>query len=113
MKLSELDIEQASKKSCETAEIYRALDEDNSTTSVLNEEAFSLAAKQKCRWNWDNSLRSNCDDFLETLEYDINPERYLKRKNLIPMYIALQKIYNILVMYFHRQMPRMARGRFR
>lgn len=30
-------------------------------------------------WNWNDSLRSNKDTFLETLEYDLEGERSLKR----------------------------------
>lgn len=30
-------------------------------------------------WNWNDSLRSNSDKFLETLEYDMDGENSLKR----------------------------------
>lgn len=32
-------------------------------------------------WNWNDSLRSNSDKFLETLEYDMDGEQSLKRTN--------------------------------
>lgn len=80
MKLSELELKQTSKDSLDATAKYRVLGEDYLTTGVSNEQA-ALAVKRKYQWNWDNSLRSNCDDFLETLEYDIVPEQYFKRKN--------------------------------
>lgn len=35
--------------------------------------------KKKSAWNWNDSLRSNSDKFLETLEYDLD-DRSLKRR---------------------------------
>lgn len=39
----------------------------------------SLKKSKRKYWNWNDSLRSNSDRFLETLEYDMEGERSLKR----------------------------------
>lgn len=36
-------------------------------------------------WNWNDSLRSNSDKFLETLEYDMDGEQSLKRNHRYPV----------------------------
>lgn len=41
----------------------------------------SIISRYRKYWNWDDSLRSNSDKFLETLEYDMDGEQSLKRTN--------------------------------
>lgn len=49
-------------------------------TSSPNSKNRIDSKKPKRRyWNWNDSLRSNKDTFLETLEYDLEGERSLKR----------------------------------
>lgn len=47
-------------------------------TTSRNTVNYSKKPKRKL-WNWNDSLRSNSDKFLETLEYDIEGEKSLKR----------------------------------
>lgn len=58
-----------------------------------SEKAKSKASKKLSTkyWNWNDSLRSNSDRFLETLEYDLDGDRSLKKKSnrtssKIPLY---------------------------
>lgn len=58
-----------------------------------SEKAKSKTSKKLSSkyWNWNDSLRSNSDRFLETLEYDLDGDRSLKKKSnrtssKIPLY---------------------------
>lgn len=33
---------------------------------------MTTCGKKYCNWNWNDSLRSNSDKFLETLEHDLD-----------------------------------------
>lgn len=41
----------------------------------------SIIFRYRKYWNWNDSLRSNSDKFLETLEYDMDGEQSLQRTN--------------------------------
>lgn len=41
----------------------------------------SIISRYRRYWSWNDSLRSNSDKFLETLEYDMDGEQSLKRTN--------------------------------
>lgn len=77
MRLKELENTQNVDSAFENMDRYRVLGEDSylitAGTGVSNGEPIGISANVQNRkyWNWDNSLRSNCDNFLETLEYDI------------------------------------------
>lgn len=81
MRLKEL---QNNGERVENLEKYRVLDEDNYLIAgVSNGEPSIMSTQTQCHkyWDWDNSLRSNCDHFLETLEYHIDADQYMKRKS--------------------------------
>lgn len=48
-----------------------------SATSTAKSRIF----RYRKYWNWNDSLRSNSDKFLETLEYDMDGEQSLNRAN--------------------------------
>lgn len=59
-----------------------------SSEKAKNKTSKKLSSKY---WNWNDSLRSNSDRFLETLEYDLDGDRSLKKKSnrtssKIPLY---------------------------
>lgn len=86
MRLKELENKQNADSAFENMDRYRVLGEDSVliTTGVSNGEPVGISANSQNRkyWNWDNSLRSNCDNFLETLEYDIGAESLFDSKIL-------------------------------
>lgn len=55
-----------------------------SNTADRSPRGFNKSNKNK-KWNWDDSLRSNSDKFLETLEYDgVDGDKSLKRGSRLP-----------------------------
>lgn len=44
-------------------------------------KSTSIISRYRRYWSWNDSLRSNSDKFLETLEYDMDGEESLKRTN--------------------------------
>lgn len=54
---------------------------DEQTTSPKVTKFESKKFRYRKYWNWNDSLRSNSDKFLETLEYDMDGELSLKRTN--------------------------------
>lgn len=61
-------------KLCETA----------TSTATINGKTLkptSIIFRYRKYWNWNDSLRSNSDKFLETLEYDMDGEQSLQRTN--------------------------------
>lgn len=55
-----------------------------SNTADRTPRGFNKSNKNK-KWNWDDSLRSNSDKFLETLEYDgVDGDKSLKRGSRLP-----------------------------
>lgn len=44
-------------------------------------KSTSIISRYRRYWSWNDSLRSNSDKFLETLEYDMDGEQSLKRTN--------------------------------
>lgn len=51
----------------------------NATANGKNQKTKKFSYRKY--WNWNDSLRSNSDKFLETLEYDMDGEQSLKRSN--------------------------------
>lgn len=52
-----------------------------STSNGKNESMTLPNATRRKYWNWNDSLKSNSDKFLETLEYDMDGEESLKRNH--------------------------------
>lgn len=74
--------------SCTSDDIQ--LNEINSN-SLKSEKTKSKTKSSNKYWNWNDSLKSNSDRFLETLEYDLDGDRSLKKKSnrtssKIPLY---------------------------
>lgn len=53
----------------------------SSSSPSLTTKNPSRIFRYRKYWNWNDSLRSNSDKFLETLEYDTDGEQSLKRAN--------------------------------
>lgn len=51
------------------------------TTNGKTSKPASIIFRYRKYWNWNDSLRSNSDKFLETLEYDMDGEQSWKRTN--------------------------------
>lgn len=54
----------------------------NDATNDKISKPTSIIFRYRKIWNWNDSLRSNSDKFLETLEYDLDGEQSLKRANI-------------------------------
>lgn len=62
-----------------TIDANQAIDNVNDIT--MGNKQISKKFRYRKYWNWNDSLRSNSDKFLETLEYDMDGEQSLKRTN--------------------------------
>ncbi len=75
----------------------------NSEKQKSNKSNKKLSSKY---WNWNDSLRSNSDKFLETLEYDLDGDRSLKKNrsnrtaSKIPLYSGKKDIVDFHFKYF-------------
>lgn len=75
--------------SCTSSDIH--MSEINVNNFNSEKTKSKTSKKLSSRWNWNDSLRSNSDRFLETLEYDLDGDRSLKKKSnrtssKIPLY---------------------------
>lgn len=59
-----------------------AINAEAATSSVgKTSKPTSIISRYRRYWSWNDSLRSNSDKFLETLEYDMDGDESLKRTN--------------------------------